>query len=68
MVITLPEAITIKQWRPESVAWSTLQRRGAVYMEPSEEPGDTHIRSSQRCFPQAGRKRLGSAAGVGAEG
>lgn len=50
MVITLPEAITIKQRWPESVAWSELQRREAVYMESSEEPGDTHARSSQRCF------------------
>lgn len=29
-------------------------------MEPGKEPSDTHTRSSQRCFPQAGRKRLGS--------
>lgn len=60
MVITLPEAITIKQRWPEILAWSVLQRQEAVYMEPSKEPGDTHTRSSQRCFPQAGRKRLGS--------
>lgn len=61
MVITLPEAITIKQRWSESKAQSALQRQEAVYTEPREEPGDTHNRSSQRCFPQAGRKRLGSA-------
>lgn len=60
MLITLPEPITIKQRWPESIAWSALQRREAVYMESREDLGDTHTRSSQRCFPYAGRKRLGS--------
>lgn len=46
MVITLPEAITIKQRWPEILARSVLQRQEAVYMEPSKEPGDTHTRSS----------------------
>lgn len=44
MVITLPEAGTIKQWWPEILAWSGLQMEEAVYMKPSREPADTHTR------------------------
>ena len=68
MVITLPEAITIKQQWPECIVWRASQRQEAVYMEPREEAGDTHTRSSQRCFPQAGRKKLGSAGVYGGRG
>ena len=68
MVIKLPEAITIKQRWPESAAWSELQRREAVYTEPSEERGDTHTRSSQRCFQWDGRKRVGAEQVLGQRG
>lgn len=60
MVIALPEAITIEQQWPEILVRSVLHRQEAVYTENSPEPCDTRTKSSQRCFPQAGRERLGS--------
>ena len=47
MVITLPEAITIKQRWPESVAWLY---RGLLTWSPARSAVTPTSRSSQRCF------------------